>query len=130
MDWDEADLFTVPLLDGSFGLGQVCEVLEDGALVLLTDRRGTVGGPVGVSEITSLVRVPRDPLDTGQWKVETFVALPRPRSAIESRYAADGVQDPAVVEAFLSAWHGLLPWDYFPAGVFDGLLYRGRARPG
>ena len=37
---------------------------------------------------------------------------------------------PAVVEAFLSACHGLYPWDGFGGSqVFDGLLLPGRARP-
>lgn len=129
MDWDEADLFTVPLLDGASGVGQVVEVLSGGALVVLTSRRGEDGGQVAGDEIVALLRVPREPLDSGQWPIGRLETLPRPRTLIEPRHAPDDLQDPAVVEAFLSACHGLLPWDYFPGDVFDRLLYPGRERP-
>lgn len=133
MTWDEADLFTLPLLDGDTGWGQVVERLEGGALILLTRRKGPPEQnlqPVALSEVWALLRVPSTPLDDGTWAVHGFEALPRPRHRLEAARAPEGAIDPAIVEAFLSACHGLLPWDYFPeAGLFDGLLLSGLSRP-
>ena len=131
--WDEADLFTLPLLDGNTGWGQVVARLETGALILLTRRKGRPEInllPVAMDEVLALLRVPPAPLDDGTWAVHGFEALPRPRDRLEPRHAPEGPTDPAVVEAFLSACHGLLPWDYFPEkGLFDRLLLEGVARP-
>ena len=133
MTWDEADLFALPLLDGDTGWGQVVERTETGPLILLTRRKGPPEKnlhPVELSEVWALLRVPSAPLDDGTWPIHGFEALPRPRHRLEASRAPDAPVDPAIVEASLSACHGLLPWDYFPdPALFDGLLLPGLSRP-
>ena len=133
MTWDQADLFTLPLLDGDTGWGQVVDRLDDGALILLTRRKGPPEQnlrPVELSEVLALLRVPATPLDERTWPVHGFEALPRPRHRLDADRAPEAAVDPAIVEAFLSACHGLLAWDYFPQkDLFDRLLLPGLTRP-
>ena len=126
----DADLFTVPLIGGGVGWGQV---VEEGATprVALSQRRGSPDDPplpLALDEIFAILRVPDTHFREGHWQIRGFEALPRPRSALTG---PEEVQDPAVVEALFSAWHGLLPWDYFPGGdVFGPLLRPGVSPPG
>ncbi len=130
----QADLFRVPLLDGSDGIGQVIEIGEDGLFVLLSsDRHGDAGSvPVPLSRVLALLRIPADPLASGQWGITGFDMIPETRKIWpHDLFWPDlPLTDPAIVEAFLSACHGLFPWDGFPdEGLFDRMLAAGRDRP-
>jgi hypothetical protein len=131
--WDQADIFALPLLDGGEGFGQVIAPEDGGALILLTLRTGAradVVAPIRGPDVVAILRTTATPLDDGTWPVVGLESLPFEQSALDpSRGPADPV-DPAVVEAFLNACHGLLPWDYFPDKIlFDTILAKGVERP-
>jgi len=135
-DWDEADLFLVPLLDGGYGLGQVVEDHRDrhgSALCAFCLRRPSLDAaplPLSLAEVVSVMLVSPVHLNDGTWPVVGFEQIPRVGARdlmsgflIDTRLDLAG-HDPAIVEAFLSACHGLYPWDGFPdPAFFDRLLY-------
>jgi len=130
MTWARADHFRVPLLDGGDGIGQVLEA--DGtpggaAFCALTARRATAGqaiAPLVPIDIIAFVFIDPAHLADGTWPLAGFDQVPNYRFF----YDFDGqkalgfpnmpVHDPAVIEAFLNAWHGLYPWDAF-GDLFD-----------
>lgn len=117
--FQQADIVLLPLLDGSYGVAQVenCDGLA--ATLLLTLRRGAPDAaiaPLAANDILARVTVNTETLNTGQWPVVGFEMLP----------VADGSDpeptDPAVIEAFLNACHGLYPYDAFGTAFFDEML--------
>ena len=127
MHFDQADIFLVPLLDGSYGVGQV---FEAGAAPLcgltgLRQDRTTPASPLHALAFLSFRHLDPAHLTDGTWPIIGFEQLPR----IAPTAPADPL-DPAVTEAFLNALHGLYPWDGFPdPAFFDGLLRDGITRP-
>jgi len=110
------DFFAVRLSDGTFGLGQLREVLDDESIVLYGTRaespealadlslKVTSGDAVGVLFICT-----RE-LARGDWQIignagddRGVSALHRPRQG--TSYVGE------VVDDFLEAFHGLQPWD-------------------
>ena len=138
--WDQADLVTVPLLDGGLGLLQIVDRAgPDAALAALTLRRpapGAAVAPLAASDITSFQRIATGAIVDGTWTIAGFEQIPR-RAALPDLDVARlrdwpglPLRDPAVIEAFLNACHGLYPWDGFPdAAFFDTFLLPGRTRP-
>lgn len=128
----QADYFLVPLLDGSHGLGQVFETDDmpgDALFCGLSLRRAGPGdtiAPLGLSEVVAFVFVRPGAFADGTWALAGFDQIPRFRGVFDiDRLRATGFsdvtpQDPAVIEAFLSACHGLYPWDSFGT-LFDSL---------
>lgn len=130
----QADLFAVPLLDGDAGLGQVIETQDDRALILLSKRRKDTRDalPVPLSDVISILTVPTAPFASGQWVIAGYDTIPATREIWnhDGLWQDRATVDPAVIEAFLNAWHGLFPWDGFPdPGFFDTLLVPGQTRP-
>lgn len=125
MTYDQADYFRIPLLDGSFGVGQVFETPAGVAETMfcgISTRRATdqdVIAPFSLSEIIALVRTSDDPLTTGTWPLAGFDQIPRFRDVYNYDGAAalgfpdKPLHDTAVIEAFTNAVHGLYPWDAF-----------------
>ena len=133
--WDEADHFRLPLIDGSFGTGQVVSrVWEDCALVLLTARRTPkVEAPllsIELSEVISLIKVDPAGLVSGLWPIVDYDALPGPAERFSVTSAPETCFDAPIVEAYLNAFHGLIDWDGFAGkGFFDAMLFPGTQRP-
>ena len=145
--YDQADHFLIPLLDGSFGLGQVLypavAVDQDGLysapLCIFTARRMAPEGsciPIALSEVISVELVDPTPLRDAIWPVVGFEQLPPLRQEAELRRLSDRdgdaprVCETGLVEAFVNACHGLYSWDAFGSNaVFDALLRPGVARP-
>jgi hypothetical protein len=144
--WDQADYFSIPLLDGGHGIGQIVEVAQcppGAAFCALSTRRGTPGqtpAPLTLDDIVSLVFIGSAHLDDGTWALLGFDTIPATDSLVsfaQTRRAwqmsdtpATLIADPVLVEAFVNACHGLLPWDHFPdASIFDRLLARKSRRP-
>ncbi|QQA44684.1 hypothetical protein [Pelagovum pacificum] len=129
---EEADIFTIPLLDGGHAIGQVSRV-EPGneVCLLLSLRRDDRVAGLAASEVIAEIPTDADPFMKGEWTVIGYDGLPdyvRTRSRLLSLPTPK--QEPAVIEAFLNAVHGLYPWDGFPdASFFDKLLKDGVARP-
>lgn len=146
-DFEQADHFLVPLLDGGFGLGQVLYPgvpvehpdLWAAPLCILTTRRmqrETPCSPISASEVLSVELLAPGPLRDETWPIIGFEQLPPLRHADELRRleARDGgtaaMQETGLIEAFLNACHGLYPWDGFGSpAIFDALLRPGVARP-
>ena len=130
----QADIFLVPLLDGGYGVGQIVEIEEtpdDSALVMLTLLQSAPDwppSPIHYSEAVSLVLTTDAALKNGSWQIVGFEMLPpiervfKLKSAIASNFENVSIQDNAIVEAFLSACHGLYPWDGFPDPHFFNAL--------
>jgi hypothetical protein len=145
--WDQADYFAIPLLDGGTAIGQIVQTAQcppDAAFCALTLRRGLADGqtpaPLTLDEIVSLIFVGTAHLDDGTWPLLGFDTIPATEDLVsfnQTRRAwtmsdtpAAQIAAPALVEAFVNACQGLLPWDYFPdAAIFDRMLARKGQRP-
>ena len=142
----QADHFLIPLLDGSHALGQVIatpdatlhkKLFPAGlAWCLLTNRRGNreSNPPVTPSEILALRFIALADIGTDLWPIAGFEQIPRSHDLddVLGRLVGDvpTADDPAVIEAFLNACHGLYPWDGFgERDFFDRMLRDGVARP-
>jgi len=75
-------------------------------------------------------------LGQGTWPVIGFETLPdiervfKLNAAKANNFENVQIQDPAIIEAFVNACHGLYPWDAFPdPDFFDNLLIKKDARP-
>lgn len=144
--FDQADFFAIPLLDGGHALGQVVEVKDcppDAAFCALSLRRVTPGAtqaPLRLDDITAIVFVGTAHLTDGTWPLLGFDTLPHTDGLVSFRQTRRAWQmaddpatlmaSPALIEAFVNACHGLLPWDYFPdPQIFDRILARKGTRP-
>ena len=125
----EADFFFVPLLDGTYGVGQVIST-SGTILVGLTRRKAdpkAVIPPITGPEFIAFLKITSDAFASAAWPLGGFDQLPhaiRPETIV----AQEG-HDQAVVEAFLSACHGLYPWDGF-GELFETMLRPGVDRKG
>ena len=131
-DIAEADLFTIPLLDGGVGLGQIIAPDLNGAVqCLISDLRGTEPRAIPGAHVLAILYTQPRPFQTRSWTVigyDTLPAVARPRRSL--LLDPPIVHDPAVIEAFLNAAHGLYPWDGFPdPGFFASLLLPGVPEP-
>lgn len=132
--WDDADHIRIPLLDGTYGTGQITGSERGNPTVLLTLRRTAAATdpitPIGFDEIISHLRTTDAALRDGLWTVPGFEALPHPRDRLSPLDLPDITHDPAIVEAFLNACHGLLGWHSFPdRDLFDTMLFGSTKRP-
>jgi hypothetical protein len=140
MAFDQADYFLIPLLDGQFGVGQILELADtkEGAPFCgISARRASAGSPVDplqLNEIVAFVRVSPSALVTGTWPLAGFDQIPRFRDVFDFEgaralgFADTPVRDPAVIEAFVSAWHGLYAWDAF-GEIFEQIKRQDLDRP-
>ena len=129
----EADLFTVPLLDGGVGLGQIISTNVNGAVqCLLSGLRDPVPRRIPEAAVLAILFTDPRPFRTQSWSVIGYDSLPEVARTPDSLLTDDApvVRDPAIVEAFLNACHGLYPWDGFPdAKFFSSLLLPGLPDP-
>lgn len=138
----QADIFLIPLLDGTHAAGQVIEADEtpdNSVLCLLTLKLAEPDiAPSGfaLSELIALVLLRPDHLVDGTWPITGFEQLPRIedvfklKAAKSKRFENIQIHDAATIEAFINACHGHYPWDAFPdPAFFDTLLVKRDARP-
>jgi hypothetical protein len=140
MTYAQADYFRIPLLDGQFGVGQVCEMSAGEPTTVYcaisirrTDDTSEIA-PLHLNQIAALSRVSDTLLTTQQWPLAGFDQLPHFRSLFDY----DGAKalgfpelpahDPAVIEAFTNALHGLYPWDAF-GDLFEQIKHPDFVRP-
>ncbi|MFT5065150.1 MAG: hypothetical protein ACI9TA_000759 [Reinekea sp.] len=124
----QADLFLIPLLDGTFCVSQIVDVLISGScLCAISKRQISKDSPISalsLSDLQALILINSDAIETGVWAVNGFEQLPQINSIFKWRDAKlDGYanlerQDPAVIEAFANATFGLYPWDGFGTADF------------
>lgn len=138
--WQQGDVFTVPLLDGTFGVGQVLGMMmENILLVALAARREPAGSPtlpLGRADVMSTLATWRDPLDTGRWKVVGSQGILFPQKEWpneqfrERNWVGAKHYNTALVEGFLNAFHALAPWDaWHDPQYLDKLLLAPELKP-
>ena len=130
MIYDQADYFRIPLLDGNFGVGQVFEKAAGAPDVIFCgislQKSNAISqiSPLKLTNIIAVVRIHDPVLTSEQWPLAGFNQIPRFRSFINYEGCAalgfpdHPVHDPAVIEAFTNAIHGLYPWTAFGT-LFD-----------
>jgi len=125
-----ADIFLIPLMDGDFAVGQVVNAKDkpEGTvlciLTLLKSAPDWPPSPMHYSEAIALVLTQTASLTDGTWQTVGFEAVPALErvfdleKAVASNFENLTVHDPAILEAFVNACHGLYPWDGFPDSQF------------
>lgn len=140
--WKSGYVFALPLADGSFGIAQAIAPLHEWAvdLVLFSDRFATVPDavpPLHRANVVSIHATWQRVLNSGRWaKVGTAACVIQPHECPNQKLLSscgtggayqhstdDGLQN------FLSAYHGLIPWNLCEGLEFDQKLHCGVNRP-
>lgn len=141
LKWFPGDLFAVPLSDGSFGFAQAVAAVESWAvdfalLSVRSPQAEPLAAPPLREDAIAVQATWRTAITGGHWKfvgstelVISLEACPNQRliSARESRGLKHS--DWGLLEDFLSAYHGLFPWNLYSAFDFDSYLLHGVERP-
>jgi len=123
----EADHILIPLLNGSYALAQIARRDAHHALLHVTRTQtslGTKTKPLIDRQIVAVLCVDLRVLSDGHWPVIGYEPIPRLPLHRETPFSDLDAHDPAIVEAFASALHGLYPWDGFPDPDFFTKLLR------
>ena len=139
------DVFAIPLVDGSFALGQVLSYEPDALnsvgcafySIRAPDRKSLVVPQLLSREnIVSILLTTKDLLTRGRWPVlenrATSIPLAHcPYDRFRSlKWVGVTIEGSAIVEQFLSGYHGLSPWDQFADPKYlDALLLDASLRP-
>lgn len=142
--WEVGSIFLVPLQDGGSCPGQVVgreRELMDSAAVLLFDLRGQWQDaaelpPLLERDVFAKLLVSRQSLDSGQWRVigraEPVLGqaqLPH-ESTRASGFVGAKVRGCDIVQEFVSAFYGLVPWDdWYVPDYLDDLLVSAERKP-
>ncbi|MFO1042478.1 MAG: hypothetical protein U0941_11870 [Planctomycetaceae bacterium] len=136
-------VYAVPLADGSFGVAQSVEAMSPFTNVifvaLFADRHNEIPerlDGLDPSRALSLVTTWRRHLNRGDWISIALAPLvihkrefPDERLA-QTGYVGAKTFDAMLLARFLSAWHGLLPWNVMKdPDYYDALLRPGLSRP-
>jgi hypothetical protein len=139
--WNNGAVFAVPLADGSFGLAQAIDHWIPHAIyVAFTNLRiKSTSEPIpslASAKVISLLAVNDRALDFGEWLLIGELPSIRKRSDFPNeRFRASGYvgaksYDGGIAEDFLSAFHGLAPWDcYYRPDYLDELLLSPDLKP-
>ncbi|MCF2870534.1 hypothetical protein L0664_05595 [Octadecabacter sp. G9-8] len=124
----EADHILIPLLSGTHALAQVVQVEADNAVLFITRRPHVTGDKtiaLADADVLAIVAVSLANLPENHWRIIGYDAIPD-LNRTKTDFASDDVvlHDPAIVEAFANAIHGLYPWDGFPDPHFFTNLLR------
>lgn len=129
----EADHILIPLLNGGYAKAQAARADSTAALVFITDQTATPTTPTKPllpSDVLAALLVDIAALPDAHWPVTGYDAVPRgiTHPAWPPSDSDHTIHDPAVIEAFANALHGLYPWDGFPdPAFFDAFLIKGEA---
>jgi hypothetical protein len=141
--WKPGTVYAVPLTDGSFGVAQAGEVQGEFINViyvaLFADRYTHIPDELPAlkrDSAVSLAATWRQALNRGEWPSigvarEIFKKSEFPNERyVRKGYVGAKNYDAGLLADFLSAFHGLLPWNVMhdPA-YYDQLLRPGLARP-
>lgn len=142
--WVAGDVFLVPLKDGTHGVGQVVardrSLLRSAAIALFDLKADCLAGqgphvlPLGT--LFSELVCTRDLLDSGRWAVVGRAASPVPEDVVAyealraSGFVGESVVGSAIVEEFVNAYFGLMPWDdWYVPDYLDKLLVSPGRKP-
>lgn len=130
----DADHIAIPLLDGTYALAQIAQVEGDNVVLFLTHRtyrdRDTVS-TIAPKDVMAIVPVSLSALPKDHWRILGYDAVPD-LNRTKTDFASEDItlHDPAIIEAFANAIHGLYPWDGFPyPAFFTNLLRRSDTVP-
>jgi hypothetical protein len=140
LKWKPGDIFAVPLSDRSFGYAQAIAPVASFAIdfALLCERTKAlpnVYGPVARLSAIAILATWRTVITGGHWakvgSAETCLPTTMCRNQQLLASSLAGVQHSSwgLLEDFLSAYHGLVPWNLYPAFSFDSYLLAGTPRP-
>lgn len=124
----QADHILIPLLDGRHALAQIVDVEDTRAVLFLThhiygDDHRTFA--IDGSNVLSILATDIATLPDGAWPIIGYETIPHLGNAKIDLSSDDiTLHDPAIIEAFANAIHGLYPWDAFPDPAFFTRLLR------
>jgi len=140
--WKPGFVYAVPLADRSFGIAQAIAPVETWAvdLALFSSRFAELPRELPLldrSDVVSIQATWRPVLNGGWWaKLGAAPLVVRPEECPNQQLLAQGGRgtgctnsSQGLVEDFLSSYHGLIPWNLYPAFDFDKRLCQGVARP-
>jgi hypothetical protein len=139
--WSPGAVDAVPLSDGSFGIAQAIDAMMVNIIyvALFSDRSSelpAVPPSLHRENIVALTATWRQHLNRGDWPYLSQVPLCVPKSAFPNeRFAGAGYvgakhSDAGLLALFLSAYHGLVPWNVmYKEDYYDGFLAPGVPRP-
>jgi hypothetical protein len=139
--WTPGATYAVPLTDGSFGLAQAIDAMMENVIyvALFADRFSELpvsAPPLRRESIVSLTATWRQHLNRGDWRFLGKTSLCAPKSAFPNeQFARNGYvgakhADAGLLAEFLSACHGLLPWNVmYVEDYYDRYLAPGVSRP-
>ena len=141
--WRNGDVFTVPQRDGMRSIGQILDTMMANVVTCaFYDIRCAPDCPpaqlsLSPDKLISCVSVAKWHLDSGAWEVVLRgqpLMVDREHWANE-RYRSQGWvgaihYDPGIIEDFLDAFYGLVPWDdYHDPHYLDSLLVSPNKKP-
>jgi hypothetical protein len=141
LKWAPGDLFAVPLCDGSFGFAQALAPVESWAvdfalLVLRSPAPELSNGAPQPSDALAVHASWKQTITGGHWGyVGACTLLVDPESCPNQKLIATANavgtshSEWGLLEDMLSAYHGLFPWNLYPAFDFDSYLLPGVRRP-
>ena len=141
LKWSPGDLFAVPLSDGSFGFAQAVARVDtyavDFALLSIRSPQPEPLAPPPMRVHAVAVQATwRNVITGAHWKfvgstdlVIPLQACPNQRLISAGEFRGLKHSDWGLLEKFLSAYHGLFPWNLYPAFDFDSYLLPGTERP-
>src|SRR5260221_2808659 len=142
--WNIGNLFAVPTSDGRYLAGQIIgreeDVLNSVTIALFDEVRGSAeeigSADLGESRLFSAVFATRDLVDSGRWKIvgDRPVALPKKLFPFEharaSGFVGAKVIGSAIINEFVNAYLGLVPWDDWKDPAYlDKLLISPTKKP-
>ena len=141
MKWKTGDVFGVPLSDGTFGVAQAIAPVSSFAIdfAVLGVRYMTLPTAIPVMSSSHVVAVAatwRTVVTGGHWcKLGNDAPVLPPEMCPNQNILAQGTlvgvrhSDWELLQDFMSACHGLLPWNLYPGHDFDTFLFPGVSRP-
>lgn len=139
--WQPGDVFAVPLTDGSFGFVQAVAPVMAHAIdfAVLSTRCSTPTATISDVDAASVIAIHaawRQAVTGGYWgkvlRTELLISPNQcPNQALIAHSDGVGTQHSSVgmAQTFLSACHGLVPWNIHKAHAFDSYLVPGNPRP-
>jgi hypothetical protein len=120
--WEIGSIFLIRQRDGMWSLGQVLDLpLPNVATCAFFDGRihdpGSWNSKPQPEQLISLASVTRNRLDSGDWRVvgKQPAAVERrlwPNEQFRSKgWIGAKIYDASILDEFLEAFHGLVPWD-------------------
>jgi len=122
-----ADHILIPLLDGRHALAQVADAGAAVTTLLITAKLATPTSPTSAlrpDDVIAVLHIDRASGSDTNWPVIGYEAIPTGTPTAPQTADPDSTLDPAVVEAFVNAIHGLYPWDGFPDHNFFSALLK------